>query len=170
VVIGFITIEPLLFGDFFNRAIVINHDLHQNLGEIQHHFSGAFAMGLHGFLTLPFALMILGLIVGWWMTSKASKKKTPNKLISSLKGILEQGYGFDRFYEHFLAKGIRQSGEYLWSRIDVNFIDRIMVNGTAHLVGRASKILKGLQSGYIYHYAFIMIIGLFLIMTFFIKL
>lgn len=170
VVIGFITIEPLLFGDFFNRAIVINHDLHQNLGEIQHHFSGAFAMGLHGFLTLPFALMILGLIVGWWMTSKATTKKTPNKFISSLKGILEQGYGFDRFYEHFLAKGIRQSGEYLWSRIDVNFIDRIMVNGTAHLVGRASKILKGLQSGYIYHYAFIMIIGLFLIMTFFIKL
>ena len=52
----------------------------------------------------------------------------------------------------------------------MNFIDRIMVNGTAHLVGRASKILKGLQSGYIYHYAFIMIIGLFLIMTFFIKL
>jgi len=83
--------------------------------------------------------------------------------------VLENKYGFDSFNEKVFAGGSRFIGGKLWKIGDVKLIDGVMVNGTANLIGRLSKVIRGLQSGLIYHYAFAMIIGVFLLLTLFMK-
>jgi NADH-quinone oxidoreductase subunit L len=83
--------------------------------------------------------------------------------------ILENKYGFDSFNDKFFAAGSRFIGEKLWQIGDVKLIDGAIVNGTARLIGRIALVVRQLQSGLIYHYAFAMIIGAFLLLTFFMK-
>jgi NADH-quinone oxidoreductase subunit L len=83
--------------------------------------------------------------------------------------ILDNKYGFDSFNEKIFAGGSRFIGGKLWQVGDVKLIDGLMVNGTARLIGRISGIIRHLQSGLIYHYAFAMIIGAFLMLTWFMK-
>ncbi|HEX5538657.1 MAG TPA: NADH-quinone oxidoreductase subunit L, partial [Methylophilaceae bacterium] len=89
---------------------------------------------------------------------------------SGIYQIMEDKYGFDRFNQKYLAGGARLLGNKLWQIGDVKIIDGFFVNGTAYLVGRLSAVVRLLQSGLIYHYAFAMIIGAFLMLTFFMKL
>ena len=79
--------------------------------------------------------------------------------------VLEEKYGFDRFNDWFFAGGARVVGSGLWKFGDVTIIDGIMVNGTARLVGWVAGVVRLFQSGYIYHYAFAMIIGVFVLLT-----
>ena len=88
---------------------------------------------------------------------------------SVINTILENKYGFDSFNERVFAAGSRFIGNKLWQIGDVNIIDGAMVNGTANLIGRISAVVRKLQTGLIYHYAFAMIIGVFLMLTFFTK-
>jgi NADH-quinone oxidoreductase subunit L len=165
VLIGFITIEPMLFGDYFREAIYISH-AHHALAEMREEFHGAVAMALHSFTTLPFILALSGVASSWFFYMK--RPDIPAAIKHRFEGVytlLDNKYYFDRFNDWFFAGGARGASRFLWKFGDVQLIDGVMVNGTARLVGRLSGALRQLQSGYIYHYAFSMIIGVFVLLT-----
>jgi NADH-quinone oxidoreductase subunit L len=175
VMIGYIAIEPMLFGDFFDGVIAVNAEAHPSMEHLAHHFHEILhtpsGMALHGFLTLPFALAALGVVLSWFFYMKRPDiPATIQKKFSLIYQILENKYGFDSFNERFFAGGARFIGNQLWQIADVKLIDGAIVNGTAKLIGKLSGIVRQLQSGMIYHYAFAMIIGAFLLLTFFNKI
>jgi len=170
VVIGYIAIEPMLFGDFFKGVIFIDSVKHPAMSEFASHFHGAFAMALHGLQTPAFWLAFSGVLLSWFFYMKRpdipAAIKTRCNLIYQ---ILENKYGFDSFNDKFFAAGSRFIGDKFWQIGDVKLIDDGIVNGTARLIGRIAGKVRHLQSGLIYHYAFAMIIGAFLLLTFFMK-
>ncbi|CAG0988987.1 NADH-quinone oxidoreductase subunit L [Methylophilaceae bacterium] len=168
--IGYIVIEPMLFGDFFKGVIHVDQAAHPAMHELAHHFHGALAMAIHGLQTWPFALALAGVVLSWFFYMK--RPDIPAAIKSRfdlIYRILENKYGFDSFNDRFFAAGSRLLGDKLWQIGDVKLIDGTLVNGTARLIGRISGIIRQLQSGMIYHYAFAMIIGAFLMLTFFMK-
>lgn len=170
VVIGYLAIQPMLFGDFFHGAIFVNMAAHPTMHEMAHHFHGAAAMALHAVTTPPFLLAAAGVALSWFFYMKRPDiPATIMQRTGVLYRILENKYGFDAFNEKFFAGGSRLIGSKLWQIGDVTVIDGLFVNGTARLIGRISAIIRHLQSGLIYHYAFAMIIGAFLLLTFFMK-
>ncbi len=174
VVIGYIAIQPMLFGDFFNNVIFVNHEAHPAMEDLAHHFNTVLhtpaGMALHGLLTLPFLLATSGVVLAWYFYMKRPDiPATIQQRFALVNKILENKYGFDSFNEKVFAGGARLIGNKLWQIGDVQLIDGAMVNGTARLVGRISSAIRQLQSGLIYHYAFAMIIGVFLLLTFFMK-
>ncbi len=171
VVIGYLAIQPMLFGEFFHGAIVVNLAAHPTMHELAHHFHGATAMALHAFTTPPFLLAAAGVGLSWFFYMK--RPDIPAAIMQRcglIYRILDNKYGFDAFNEKFFAGGSRLIGSKLWQIGDVAMIDGFFVNGTARLIGRISAVVRHLQSGLIYHYAFAMIIGAFLLLTFFMKL
>ena len=168
--IGFIAIEPMLFKGFFDNIIFIDSAAHPVMHELAEDFHGAVAMGLHSFTSLPFILALSGVVLSWFFYMKRPDIPAAIKAKCGLiMLVLENKYGFDRFNEKVFAGGSRLIGSKLWKIGDVQLIDGVMVNGTANLIGRISKVIRGLQSGLIYHYAFAMIIGVFLLLTLFMK-
>jgi NADH-quinone oxidoreductase subunit L len=168
--IGFIAIEPMLFKGFFDDIIFIDSAAHPVMHELAEDFHGAVAMGLHSFTSLPFILALSGVVLSWFFYMKRPDIPAAIKAKCGLiMLVLENKYGFDRFNEKVFAGGSRLIGSKLWKIGDVQLIDGVMVNGTANLIGRLSKVIRGLQSGLIYHYAFAMIIGVFLLLTLFMK-
>lgn len=168
-VIGYMTIGPMLFGDYFGNAIYIA-DRHAGMAELEHHFHGAVAMALHSVTTLPFWLAVAGVGTAWFFYMK--RQDIPamiQKKFSVIHAILENKYGFDQFNDWFFAGGARKLGGGLWRRGDQTVIDGWIVNGTAKLVGAVAHTVRHVQSGYIYHYAFAMIIGVFVLVTWFVK-
>ncbi len=172
--IGYVAIEPMLYGDFFKGVIFVNTEAHPAMHELAHHwheiFHNAAGMAIHGFMTLPFALAASGVLVAWFFYMKRPDIPVAiQKRFALINSILENKYGFDSFNDRFFAAGSRFFGNKLWQIGDVKVIDGAMVNGTANLVGKLSTVVRKLQSGLIYHYAFAMIIGVFLMLTFFSK-
>jgi len=173
--IGYIAIEPMLFGTFFNNVIVVDANAHPAMSHLTHHYHELLhsptGMALHGFFTLPFALALSGVVLSWYFYMKRpdipAMIQTKCKLIYQ---VLDNKYGFDAFNERVFAGGSRLIGGKLWQIGDVQLIDGAMVNGTANLIGKIAGKVRHLQSGLIYHYAFAMIIGVFLFLTFFIKI
>ena len=163
-------IEPMLFKDFFNGVIFIDGAAHPVMHELAEDFHGATEMAMHSFTSLPFILAFSGVALSWFFYMK--RPDIPAAIESKcglILYVLENKYGFDRFNEKVFAGGSRFIGSKLWKIGDVQLIDGVMVNGTANLIGRISKVIRGLQSGLIYHYAFAMIIGVFLLLTLFMK-
>ena len=174
VIIGYLVLEPMLFGDFFNGVITVNAEAHSAIEHLAHHYHTVLhspvGMALHGFSTLPFGLAALGVILSWFFYMKRPDiPATLQKKFSFIYKVLENKYGFDSFNERFFAGGSRFIGNQLWQIGDIKIIDGAIVNGTAKLIGKLSGIVRQLQSGMIYHYAFAMIIGVFLLLTFFNK-
>ncbi len=172
--IGYVAIEPMLYGDFFKGVIFVNTEAHPAMHELAHHwheiFHNAAGMAIHGFMTLPFALAASGVFVAWFFYMKRPDIPAAiQKRFAFINSILENKYGFDSFNDRFFAAGSRFFGNKLWQIGDVKVIDGAMVNGTANLFGKLSTVIRKLQSGLIYHYAFAMIIGVFLMLTFFSK-
>ena len=168
-VIGYMTIGPMLFGEYFGNAIYVA-DRHPGMHELEHHFHGAAAMALHAVTTLPFWLAVAGVGMSWYFYMK--RQDIPARIqqkFSLIYAILERKYGFDEFNDWFFAGGARKIGGGLWRRGDQTVIDGWIVNGTARLVEHASRIIRHIQSGYIYHYAFAMIIGVFVLVTWFVR-
>ncbi len=159
VLAGFVFIGPM-FNDFFGSSIFVL-DSHPSFAVLKEHFHGALAMGLHGFITVPFMLLVAGFAVAWLcyirMPALASTIKT---VLAPINKVLENKYGFDAFNEWFIAKGVRSLAWTFWRVGDATIIDGIGVNGSAHSVGFVSRIVRHAQTGYIYHYAFAMIAGL----------
>ncbi|TCV90812.1 NADH-quinone oxidoreductase subunit L [Sulfurirhabdus autotrophica] len=169
VVIGYMAIEPMLFGDYFKGVIHIS-EAHSAMEELTHEFHGAFAMALHSLMTLPFWLALSGVVVSWYFYMKRPDIPAMMKdRFSLIYIILENKYGFDAFNDWFFAGGVRKLGGVLWRIGDVKIIDGFFVNGTARLIGWSSRMIRYFQSGYIYHYAFAMIIGVFVLVAIFVK-
>ena len=165
VVIGYLTIKPMLFGEFFGNAIIIGHE-HHALAEMKEEFHSAFAMALHGFTALPFILAMAGVALSWFFYLK--RPDLPVAIAKTFKPIytlLENKYYFDKFNEWFFAGGARLLGRGLWRGGDQMLIDGLMVNGSAKLVGWIASVVRLLQSGHIYQYAFSMIFGVFVLLT-----
>ena len=165
VVIGFMTIEPMLFGEWFQRAIRVL-PAHDTIGEFAQHFHGAAAMALHGFTTLPFFLAMAGVGVSWFFYMV--KPEIPAAIMRKfepLYTLLDNKYYFDKFNDLFVAGGARLLGTSLWKGGDEGVIDGVIVNGTARTVGLISQMGRLFQSGHIYLYAFTMIIGVCILLS-----
>ncbi len=175
VVIGYFAMVPMLYGHFFAGVIAVNTEAHPVMHTLTQHFISVLhsplGMALHGFTTLPFMLAALGVVAAWFFyTKRPDIPAIIQKRFAFIHLILENKYGFDQFNERVLMAGSRFIGGKLWKIGDVQLIDGAIVNGTANLIGKLSNVVRKLQSGLIYHYAFAMIIGVFLFLTFFNKL
>jgi NADH-quinone oxidoreductase subunit L len=160
VVIGWLTIGPVLFGDYFDGAI-FNREGQNPLEIVGEEFHGAAAFITHGFHGLAVYLALAGAVVAWFLYLK--RPDIPERLLTQFGGlhrVLMNKYYFDWFNENVLARGTRALGFGLWKVGDQTLIDGALVNGSAKAVGLLAVATRGLQSGYLYHYAFAMIIGL----------
>ena len=165
VVIGWPWVEPMLFGDYFGEAIAVAPE-HDVLGRVGEHFEGAGAFATHGFVALPFWLALAGAAFAWYLYIR--DPGVPQRIAERFRGgyrVLVNKYGFDDFYGAFFAGGTRRVGGVLWRLGDVRVIDGWIVNGSARAVGRIASIIRHVQTGLLYHYAFAMIIGLLALMT-----
>ena len=171
VVIGFMTIQPMLFGDFFKSVITVNLEKHPAMEELANLFHGPAQMALHGLTAAPFWLALAGVVTAWYMYMRHPALPAAIKAkCGPLYTLLENKYYLDWFNENVLARGARVLGTGLWKIGDQKVIDGALVNGSWKIVGWVSSIVRRLQSGYIYHYAFGMIIGVFVLMTYFVWL
>jgi NADH-quinone oxidoreductase subunit L len=171
VVIGFMTITPMLFGDFFKDAIFVNAEKHAVMEELGHAFHGPVAMALHALSTAPFWLALGGVVTAWYMyLIHPAVPAAFARVLRPVVVILENKYFLDWINENILARGARALGTGLWKVGDRGLIDGLVVNGSWKLVGWVSGQVRKFQSGYLYHYALIMILGVFVLMTYFVWL
>ena len=171
VVIGYFTIDAMLFGDFLKDAIFVNEDKHEAMHELGHAYHGAIAMAMHAFSTAPFWLAFAGVVSAYYMYMINPAVPTAIKRVCMpLYTLFENKYYMDWINENILDRGARALGTGLWKGGDQSVIDGGIVNGSWKLVGAVSAVTRQLQSGFLYHYALAMIIGVFLLMTWFVWL
>jgi len=171
VVIGFMTIQPMLFGEFFKDAIFIDAEKHAGMKTLADAFHGPVAMALHSVSTAPFWLALAGVVVAWYMyLINPAVPAAIGRALRPLVVLLENKYYMDWINENILARGARALGNGLWKVGDRTLIDGWLVNGSWKLVGMVSNWTRKLQTGYLYHYALVMILGIFLLMTYFVWL
>jgi len=164
--IGFFAIEPMLYGDYFKGVIFVNAEAHPAMEHLAEEFHGAVAMGMHSFTSLPFILALSGVVVSWFFYMKRPDIPAAiQRRFSAIHTLFENKYYFDKFNEVVFAGGARMLGKAFWRGGDVAVIDGLIVNGSAKLVGWISSVTRLFQTGYVYHYAFTMIIGVFVLMT-----
>ncbi|HEY9193860.1 MAG TPA: NADH-quinone oxidoreductase subunit L [Methyloversatilis sp.] len=162
--IGYYTIQPMLFGDWFSGVVEVLPQ-HDTLEEIGHHFTTASAMAMHGVTALPFWLALGGVVLAWVMyIAVPSLPGRIAPLFRPITCILENKYFFDRFNEIVFAGGARMLGRSLWAAGDRTIIDGVLVNGSASAVGAFARLAREIQTGYIYRYAFAMVIGVCLLL------
>jgi NADH-quinone oxidoreductase subunit L len=165
VFIGYLTIRPMLHGDFFADSIVVDAGRHPAMAELGRHFHGALAMAVHGLSTLPFWLALAGVVTAWWFYLKQPSIPAAIKVRAEpIYRLLDNKYYMDWFNEHVLAAGARLLGQGLWKGGDVGLIDGI-VNGSARTVGGLAQVVRVFQTGYLYFYALVMLLGIFALMT-----
>ncbi|MBP6130026.1 NADH-quinone oxidoreductase subunit L [Thauera sp.] len=166
VLIGFFTIDPMLFGEWFKGVILVG-DNHVGLRELAANYHGPVGMAIHGLQTAPFWLAMGGVALAWFFYMK--RPDIPAAIQRTFKPIhtlLENKYYFDRFNEIFFAAGARLLGRGLWKAGDQALIDGVAVNGSARLVGWVAQMSRLFQTGHLYQYAFMMIIGVFVLLTY----
>ena len=171
VVVGFFTLNEMLFGHFFDGAIVIDAARHPAMKEMLESFHGPVAMALHGFTSLPFYLALGGVLFAYYCYMV--NPRLPAALrhaFSWVHHLLENKYFMDWINEHILARLARALGTGLWKGGDQALIDGAVVNGSWRLVGGVSAIARHLQPGHLYHYAGVMLLGVFVLMTWFVWL
>jgi NADH-quinone oxidoreductase subunit L len=171
VVIGYMTIDPMLFGEFFKDAIFVDADKHHVMHELADAFHGPVAMAVHAVSTLPFWLALGGVAVSWYMyLVNPAVPAFFARVLRPLVVILENKYFLDWINENILARGARLLGTGLWQVGDRALIDGLVVNGSWKVVGWVSGVVRWFQSGFLYHYALVMILGVFMLMTYFVWL
>jgi NADH-quinone oxidoreductase subunit L len=166
VLIGYLTIEPLLFGDFLSDAIHVNADTHHAMHGLEEAFHGPLAMALHALTSLPFVLAFAGVVTAWYMY--LVNPALPRAIGAALRPVvvvLENKYYFDWFNENVLARGARLLGTAFWQGGDRRLIDGFLVNGSWKTVAMLAGWVRRGQSGYLYHYALVMAVGLFALLT-----
>ena len=158
---GWLYIEPVLFGDWFGDSIFVREP-HAVLTELKQEWHGAIPFILHGFTSAPFWLAIAGIAAATYLylIDPAMPAKIRARA-GSLYTLLDNKYYFDRFNDWFFAGGARAVGRFASNVGDRTIIDGIVVNGSARLIGLVSGVVRRIQSGYVYHYAFVMIVGVF---------
>jgi NADH-quinone oxidoreductase subunit L len=171
VVIGFMTIEPMLFGAFFKDAIFINADKHPAMAMLTKAFHGPAQMAWHALTTLPFLLALAGVLTSYYMYMVNPALPAAIKArVMPLYTLLENKYYLDWINENILARGARALGTGLWKTGDQMLIDGVLVNGSWKVVAWVSGVARRVQTGYLYHYALAMILGVFVLMTYFVWL
>jgi len=168
VLIGAWVVDPMLFGKFFDGVIKVLPQ-HPAMHELHEEWHGWVAFGLHAFQTVPFWLVVAGAVIAWYCY--LINPKVPAAIKSSLSGlnkVLENKYYVDWVNEQIIARGMRCLGRGLWQTGDRGIIDGLLINGSARVVGWVAAVSRHLQSGFIYHYAFAMIIGIMALVTFFV--
>jgi len=158
--IGFFAIDSMLFRDFFHGVIFIGEN-HVAMEELAHEFHGPVAMALHGFMSMPFWLALAGVAAAYYCYMV--NPRVPAWGLAKfgwLYRLLDNKYYLDRINQAVFADGAVLTGRGLWSLGERALIDGLLVNGSARLVAWFSQITRLFQSGYIYHYAFVMILGL----------
>ncbi|MFM2050291.1 MAG: hypothetical protein RL682_782 [Pseudomonadota bacterium] len=171
VLIGYLFIEPMLFGEFFKDAIFTNAEKHPVMEELAHAFHGPLQMAVHAFSTLPFWLALSGVALSYYMYMlNPALPAAIKRNVMPIFNLLENKYYLDWINENILARGARALGTGLWKRGDQMLIDGGIVNGSWKLVGSISEVVRKLQTGYLYHYALVMILGIFVLMTYFVWL
>ena len=166
VVIGYLTIGPMLFGDFFKDAIVVHGEHHHAMKELAAEFHGAAAMATHALTTLPFLLALAGVLLAYLFYSLApSIPAAIAKALAPLIKVLENKYYLDWFNEHVLAAAARGLGRGLWKGGDMGLIDGVIINGGARMVGLLAHVVRLAQTGHVYWYALVMLLGVFGLLT-----
>jgi NADH-quinone oxidoreductase subunit L len=167
IAIGAFTMEPVLFGDFFRGVITVAH-AHDVLGEMRAHFHGPWAFLLHAFQGPAVYLALAGVacagyvyLVNPAVADFFARRFAPTR---ALRWLFERKYGSDALYIQGFAGAGRGLGRLLWERGDVDLIDGRLVNGTAQRIAGWAARGRALQSGFLYHYAFAMLIGLTLLL------
>ncbi|KJA09309.1 NADH:ubiquinone oxidoreductase subunit L [Acidovorax temperans] len=169
VVVGFMFIQPMLFGDFFKDVIFVDAAKHPAMAKLGEIFHGPVAMALHGLQTAPFWLALAGVALSYYMYMVNPALPAGIKArVQPLYRLLENKYYLDWINENILAKGARALGVGLWKVGDKAIIDGGVVNGSWKLVGAISGVVRWVQSGFIFHYALVMILGVFALMTWFV--
>ena len=175
VVIGAIAIYPMLYGDFFAHGVAFEKVIfigenHVALEEMGKEFGGWAAMGLHSVFSLPLWLALAGVVTAWFLYLKRPDLPASiRRAFGPIYTLLDNKYYMDKINEVVFAKGAVAIGRGLWKEGDVVVIDGL-VNGSARFVGWFASVIRFLQSGYIYHYAFAMIIGMLGLLTLFVTL
>jgi NADH-quinone oxidoreductase subunit L len=157
----------VLFGGYFAGSIQVL-PAHDVVARIARSYEGLGPFVAHGLQALPFVLAAGGLLLAWLLYLRYPY--LPERLRERARfayNVLLNKYYVDEFNEFVFARGARALGRLLWKLGDVKLIDGLAVNGTARLVGWAAAVFRHVQSGYVYHYAFAMILGVFLLITFF---
>ena len=171
VFIGFMTIKPMLYGNFFEGAIYINLEQHPAMRELANLFRGPVEMAIHGLSAAPFWLALSGVILAYYLyVINPALPAAIKRKVGPVYQLLDNKYYLDWFNENVLARGTRGLGTLLWKVGDQKLIDGALVNGSWKMISWMSSMVRQLQSGYIYHYAFGMIMGIFVLMTYFVWL
>ena len=166
--LGLFLIEPLLIGDYFGSAIYVSGE-HNVLSKIAAEYHGIVSFITHAFLYPPVYLAFSGLFVAWLCYIKYPS--LPGKLVNRIgfiHKVLVNKYGFDDFNQIVFVGGVRKIGYFLFQFGDIKMIDGVLVNGSARSVRIFSNMIRHIQSGYLYHYAFAIIIGLLLLLAIFV--
>ncbi|MDC9726468.1 MAG: NADH-quinone oxidoreductase subunit L [Candidatus Thioglobus sp.] len=163
--IGYLTIDPMLFNGWLDGAITVSAQ-HTSMSSLADSFHGAAGMIPHALQTLPFWMMVGGIVSAWVLTLYRAEWATwiQTKFHRS-NYVLESLYGFDRFNDIVFVQGVKKLGNFLWKVSDSGLIDKMIVNGSARFVGFIGAMVRPIQTGYVYHYAFFMIVGLLIILT-----
>ena len=172
VIIGFLTVDSMLFGDFFKNVIFVD-PRHPAMATYAHHwhetFHGAVGFATHAVTTLPFWLTVAGFAVAYFLYMMNNNVAASiRKALAPLVVVLENKYFLDWINENIIARGARLLGVGLWKGADQGLIDGALVNGSWKVVGGIAAIARKLQSGYLYHYALMMILGVVAMTTWFV--
>ena len=168
VVIGFMAVQPMLYGDFFKDAIVVDATKHAAMSKLAEHFHGAAQYAAHAFVTLPFWLAVAGVALSYYMYMVNPALPAAIKMrFMPIYTLLENKYYMDWFNENVLAKGARGLGLAFWKGGDQGVIEGGFVNGSWKLVGWFSGVVRKLQTGYLYHYALVMLLGVFVLLSYY---
>ncbi|HMN56364.1 MAG TPA: NADH-quinone oxidoreductase subunit L [Ottowia sp.] len=171
VVIGAMTLMPMLFGDFFAKAITVDATRHPAMAALAEEIHGWWAMGVHGLLALPTWLALAAAVLSYYLyIVNPALPARIKKMFGPIYTLLDNKYYMDWLWITVIAGGLRKLGVGLWKGVDAGLIDGAVVNGSWRLVGWSAGALRWLQSGYLYHYALAMILGLFVLMTYFVWL
>jgi NADH-quinone oxidoreductase subunit L len=155
----------IVFGDYFGDSIAILPQ-HDGLAQLSRTFHGALGMITHGLFTTPFWLVTAGIAVAFYLyILRPDLPGVLRQKFGLLTRILENKYGFDELYQKLFGDGAVKVGTGLWKGGDVAVIDGVVVNGSAKTVGALARLVRTFQTGFIYQYAFTMIIGLFVLLS-----
>ncbi len=166
VIVGALTMSPMLVGDYFKDAIFIDAARHPAMAAVAEHAHDWLGMALHGFATLPFWLAVAGVFTAWLFYLKAPAIPAAiDRALSPLRRVLEAKYGFDAFNEKVLAALARGLGTGLWKGGDQALIDGALINGSARGVGALAGLIRRVQTGQLYWYALVMVVGIFGFLT-----
>ena len=167
--IGYLTMDDMLFGDFFSDAIRVNAVAHPAMTELREAFHSPWAMAEHALTSVPFGLAMAGVLTAFYMYMvHPAVPAFIQRRLSPLHSLLMNKYFLDDFNEKILARGTRWLATGLWKGGDQGVIDGWIVNGSWHVIAKCASMARRLQTGFLYHYALMMILGMFGLVTWFV--